>query len=289
MVAVRAVREGDGYRVTHMVEEALPFTPFLNAMPEIGAGEILSQAMRRVAASIPQSYWPLQIALPDPAAIFQVMELELLPDTLQEREELAQFRLGKLFPTLTEMQCTTQVISKAGDEQELLLATFVRRAWLECLNTACRSAGFVPSVIDISTSHLFNRFYDVVEESSADGVLILVEPASWSLLVWDKESRPRFVRSRWRDSNRGDDEYGGIVRDAERLILSYVARVPGCRISKVCLCADDVDCAPLAALLDKRMQIPCVQLDAAEQFSAVSDLSLKNIPPGVLAAVVPRL
>lgn len=289
LVAVRTVYEEGLYRVTHVAEEPLQFSLLANSAPSKEDCASLSHAMQRLAELIPQSYWPLQIALPDPVAIFQVMEFDSLPETAQERAAIARFRFEKEFPAMTQMQCTTQAIGKEG-ERELLLAQFVRQAWLDCINVACRSAGFVPGVIDTSLSHLFNRFYDVVEAGSGNGVLISVEPETWSILFWDDAHRPRFVRSRRRDMSAGmDEEYEVIVKDVERLIVSYVSRVHGRRVDGVYLCANEDVCASLSVRLDKRMKKPCIQLDMAERFALMPGLSLRNIPHGVLAAAIPRI
>lgn len=289
VMAVRALREEGGYRLTHIAEEVLPFSLFTNAAPREDDCACIAQAIQRIAASIPQTYWPLQIALPDPAAIIQVMEFDSLPPTPHERAAIAQFRLDKEFPALPQMQCTTQVISNEG-EQGLLLALFIQRAWLDCLNDACRTAGMVPGVIDISINHIFNRFYDVVRATTNDGVLISIEPDTWSILFWDAGHRPRFVKSRWRDTNAGTDgEYEDIAQEVERLIMSYVLRVPGRKIDGIYLCAGDDDLTSLAARLDKRMQMPCVQLDVMENFSIDPGLSLLYIPPSVMAVAVPRI
>lgn len=288
VVAVRATREGEDYCITHLVEEVLPFSLFTNAAPRKEDCASLSQAMQRLAASIPQSYWPLQISLPDPAAIVQVMEFDSLPQTPRERAAIAQFRLEKEYPALKQMQCSTQVLSTEG-EKGLLLAVFLQRAWLDCVNSACRAAGFVPSVMDISINHLFNRFYEVIQTTSGDGVLVAVEQDSWSILIWDGSHRPRFVRSRWRDESAGtDEEYELVVQDVERLIMSYVLRQPGRRISEVYLCAGEDDRESMAARLDKRMSIPCIQLDASEKISVAPGLSMRCMSPGTLAAAVTR-
>lgn len=289
MVAVRAVRKVDGYCIAHIAEEVLPFSLFTNASPREDDCACLAQAMKRIAETIPQTYWPLQIALPDPAAIFQVMEFEALPQTPHECAAIAQFRLEKEYPTMPQMQCTTQVISEEG-EPGLLLALFIQRAWLDCLNNACRTAGIIPGVIDIAISHLFNRFYDVVQRTSNDGVLISIEPDTWSILFWDAAHRPRFVKSRWRDtSTEMDEEFEVIAQDAERLIMSYVLRVPGRRIDGIYLSATAEDRAVLAERLDRRTQIPCVRLDTGDNFSTEPGLSLQYIPPSMLAVAVPRI
>ena len=289
VVAVRTVCVDGGCRITHVSEERLPFTPFADSTPREEDCAALSEAMQRLAGSVPQTYWPLQIALPDPAAICQVMEFEVLPETVLEREDIAQFRLGKEFPALPQMQCATQVISKEG-EKSLLLTTFIQRAWLDCLNNACRAAGFVPSVIDSSMSFLFNRFYEVVRAGSGDGVLISVEPESWSILFWDGDKRPRFVRSRWCDSSTDKDgELGTMVQDIERLIMSYALCVPGRRIDGIYLCANEDDRASIVARLDKRMQIPCIQLDVTESFSMMPGQPKQKIPLSVLATAEQRI
>jgi hypothetical protein len=289
VVALRAIRKEDGYCITHIAEEVLPFSLFTNAAPREDDCACLAQAMQRIAETIPQTYWPLQIALPDPAAIFQVMEFDAIPQTPHERAAIAQFRLEKEYPAMTQMQCTTQVISEEG-EQGLLLALFVQRAWLDCLNNACRTAGIIPGVIDIAINHLFNRFYDVVHNTSNDGVLISIEPDTWSILFWDAAHRPRFVKSRWRDTTaETDEEFEVIAQDAERLIMSYVLRVPGRKIDGIYLCATVEDRTLLAERLDRRMQIPCVQLDTSDKFSIEPGLSLQYIPPSMLAVAVPRI
>jgi len=287
-MAVRALRDGVGYRITHVAEEVLPFQIFTSAELRDEDRNLFCQAIQRLAADIPQSYWPLQIALPDPAAIFQVMEFDSLPQTSRERAAIAQFRVEKEFPTMPEMRCATQVLDQS-DRQGLLLTVCMQRAWLDCLVGACREAGFVPRVMDIATNHIFNRFHDVIGSGSGDGALVSVEPDAWSILFWDATHRTRLVRSRWRDANvEAVDEYCAIAQDVERLIMSYILRVPGRSIEKIYLCATDDECGPMAEQLDKRMKIPCVPLDSRDSFSVAPGLSMLNIPPGVLASVIPR-
>lgn len=289
IVAVRTVGVRDRFTISHVAEEKLSFLPFINSAPSADDFENLSQAMRKIAELIPQSYWPLQIALPDAAAIVQVMQFDTLPDSECERESIAKFRLQKEFPSFTQMQCTTQDISRVG-KPGLLLATFFQRSWLDCLNSACGDAGFVPGVVDISISHVFNRFYNIFKAAPGDGALISIEHGSWSLLIWDGDHRPRFVRSRWiENTTELDVEYELIVQDVERLILSYVLRVHRRRVEGIYICANEKDRASLAGLLDKRMKMPCIQLDYTDGFSMLQSLSMDHMPSGVLAAAVPRL
>lgn len=289
IVLARAENTQEGYVITHLAEEILPISLFTNSVPTDADCVIFSQALERLSALVPQGYWPLQIALPDPVAIVQVMQFDSLPEATHEREAIAKFRLEKEFPASIKMQCATQDISKP-DKPGLLLSVFFQEAWLDCLKKACSAAGLLPSVIDLSLNHLFNRFYDVIKTVSGDGVLVFVEESSWSILIWDGDHRPRFVRSRWFDVGvEKNVEYELIVEDVERLILSYVLRVHRRKVGSIYVCANAEDRLLLAAMLDKRMKIPCVSLDVTEGVVFAQGEGVQNLPAGLLAALKPRI
>lgn len=287
VAAVRVERAGDGYCVTHAAEERLPFIPFRGLAPRAEDAAIFAQAIQRLAMAVPQGHCPLQIALPDPAAIFQVLEFDTLPGTAQERAAIARFRLEKEWPAVAQMECAFQVLNEEG--RAMLIASAVQRAWLDWLREGCRTAGFAPGVADIGLSHIFNRFHDVIAKGKGDGVLISIEPDTWSVLLWDQDRRPRFVRSRWRDSGSEEDEdYGAIAQDVERLVRAYVLASPGRRIDGIYLCANEAVRAPFADRMNARMSAPCILLDMAEEFSGAPDISIRDISPGVLAAAIQR-
>ncbi len=288
MSALRAERSGDTYLVTHFARERLPFNPFHGAGPRSEDALAFAQAIQRLAAAVPQGHWPLQIALPDAAAIFQVLEFDSLPASERDRASLALFRLEKDWPDVAAMECATQMLgSEQG--QAMLLALAVRRDWLDCLRDGCRAAGWAPRVMDITVNHLFNRFYDVICATTGDGVLISIEPDSWSIIFWDQAHRPRFVRT----SVREGGEQGGheaVAHDAERLIRAYVLAEPGRVIEKVHVCASEGDGLRLSGHLDARMRAPCVRFNATEGFATApgAEISLHDAPLGALAAVAPR-
>lgn len=288
VVAVRAEKVGAGYLITHVAEVQLPFTPFSDSVPSKSDNAVLTQALSRLAETVPQTFWPLQIALPDVAAIFRIMEFDSIPETDEECSAIAQFRLERELPDIQNMCCTTQVISKPPKEN-LLLALFIRRAWLDCLNDACRSTGYVASVIDITASYLFNQFQDDFSSTQNDGVLILLETSTWSILFWDSQCRPRFFKSRWRDKVKSkEEEFDSIVQEIERLIVSYVLHVPGRKVVQIHLYANASDREKLAPLLDKRMRIPCIQLDVSVDFTVADNILMQDIPAGLLASAILR-
>lgn len=290
LLAVLMERDGNEYSVARIAEEILPFELFAAAAPSAENCESISKAMERLSAAVPQTYCLLQIALPDPAAVFQIMEFDSLPQTEGEREAIALFKFGKEFPGQPEMRCATQVIS-SKNEKGLMLSAFIQKAWLDCINDACRRARWVPNVIDARICYIFNRFYEVLQSAPGDGVLISIESDAWSILFWDAQQRPRLVRSRWRESSALDNQdHESIALDIERLIMSYVLRVPGRKIGRIFFSASKEDFEMLVAQLDGgRLHIPCVYLDSMEGISVVSSLTSQVRFPSAMALAAQRI
>lgn len=277
---------GGANRIVRIAEEQLSFVPFLDSKPSIEATAALTDAIKKLAEKIPQTYLPLQIAIPDPAVIFQLLEFDVIPETELERSAIAKFRLEKEFPSMTQMQCTTQVVNAAG-EKGVLLVLCIQQAWMDCLKKACHAAGYVPSVIDTSMNHLLNFIDEKAKKS--DGLLISIEADTWSIVFWDAKRRPRYARSRWRDKSvSSEEEYEVMAQEIERLTISYVLRMPGSNLKEILLCANGVDCAPLKSLIDQQMKLPCTHFEIAKDFILEPSLSIGGIPAGVLAATVQR-
>lgn len=287
LIAIHTELMGAVWNVTQVAEERLPFVPF-RGIPRAEEMSALAQALERLAGSQHQTQLPIQFALPDPAAMFQVLELDVLPGTLQERNALARFRLEKEWPAAVNMECVTQPL---GEDQgrALLLVMAVDRAWLEFLRSACRVAGLVPYVMDMTLCHVFNRLHGRLGEEASSGALLVIEPHAWTLLLWDNATRPRFVRTRWRETVAvGVPDHEAIAIDVERLIRAYVLAAPERNVSGLYICAADADLAPLATCLDTRMRTPCVRLSLGQGLSFSPGVEEEVLLPGALAAAVLR-
>lgn len=291
LMAIHTELLGEVWNVTHMTEAQLPFVPF-RGIP--GAEELsaLAQALEQLAGSRHRTQLPIQIALPDPAAMFQVLELESIPGTVAERNALARFRLEKEWPVAASMECVTQPL---GEDQgrPLLLALAMDRAWLDCLRGACRVAGLVPSVMDMAICHIFNLFQERLREhvsgEASGGALLVIEPHAWTLMLWDSATRPRFVRTRWRETIAGQAaDHEAIAIEVERLVRAYVLAAPERSVNGLYICGADAELAPLAACLDKRMHAPCVCLRLGQGLSFAPEVEESVLSPGALAAAVLR-
>lgn len=289
VLSVRVKQNGGNFELIQFDEQKLSFKPFADTNPLEENYLNLEQALIDLSNRIPQTYWPLQITLPDPCALFEVMEFDELPQTEEDRIAIATFRFQKEYPTMPEMRCVTQVVSQ-DKGAAVLLAQFVRLDWLELLSRACRAAGLVPSLVDVSINHIFNKNYEIIKATKGDGVLVSIDRDYWTILIWDDACRPRFVRSRWRDSDLVvDQEYEEIVRDVERLVVSYILRVAGRKIGSIFFCTSTVDQVSLVSRLAEILNIPCIKISAVDQYSVSTSISVAELPHSLLAVAVPRL
>jgi hypothetical protein len=287
IMAARAAQAESNWQITHLVSERLSFVPFRSAPCAADSAE-LTQALQRIATAIPQGHWPLQIALPDPAGVFEVLAFDALPATVRERTALAHFRLEKDWPSVAHMHCTTQALGKSA-EKYLLLALAFDQAWLDLLQRACRLAGFFPGVVDLNANFVFNHLHHRLAQSQHDGVLITLGADYWTVLVYDNEPRPRFFRTRWRDaSSRPDADHGVIVMEVERLVRAYVLAGSDRKIQDIYVYADASERAGFAAQLDARLSTPCQQLDITQGFIPSAEIPVSTLVPGILASTVPR-
>ncbi len=291
LIAVHTELLGEVWNVTRVTEAQLPFVPF-RGMARVEDLAALAQALEQLAGSRQQTQLPIQIALPDPAAMFQVLELESIPATVSERNALARFRLEKEWPIAASMECVTQAL---GEDQgrPLLLAMAIDRAWLDGLRTACRVAGLVPSVMDMAICHIFNLFQERLRGPAAGevsgGALLVIEAHAWTLMLWDSAARPRFVRTRWREPVIGQAaDHEAIAVEVERLVRAYVLAAPERSVNGLYICGADTELAPLAACLDKRMHAPCVCLKLGQGLSFAPEVEESVLSPGALAAAVLR-
>lgn len=286
LVAIHAELVGEVWGITGVEEKRLAFAPF-RGVPRAEDELALSQALASLADAQRQAQ-PIQFALPDPAALFQIWELESLPGTVQERNALARFRLEKEWPSASKMECVTQPLG-VDRERALMLVIAVDRAWIECLRGACRTAGIVPTVMDMTVCHVFNQLHDKLHGQTSDGALLMMEPHAWTLLLWDQQARPRFVRTRWRETIAGRaSDHDAIAVEVERLVRAYVLAAPGRIVSSLYVSAEEIDATPIAERLDTRMHTPCIRMDRGQGLSLFPDIKRDLLSPGALAAAVLR-
>lgn len=214
--------KGEAARLEWCEKRLLPQTAFSGA-PTGGFSSELAKALKPFFSS--KEYEVLQVALPDPAVRLEVFEVEKVPASQKDLREFLEWRFnqgkeGEKQP----LAFTTQILG-VEEGKTLLLSMAVDSRWLDSFNQAFLLAGIRPSTVDMAFSHRFNFFHGTFKEKGASGALLTLEPGFWSLGVWDKDLRPRFVRSKWWDkecSSLKDLPLQETILEVERNIRSYV-------------------------------------------------------------------
>lgn len=258
-------------------------TPPVDAVPQ------LARVFEECCAVARKNFLPVQIALPDPATSIQVFELDAIPKSHAERTRLAHWRIEKELG-LHDVACVSQYLGQE-DGRHLLLAIGVNRTWLAAVLAACRLAGIAPRIVDAAICHTVDRFHDTLARGAGDAALLVVEPDSWTLALFDARTRLRFVRSRWRDEYSGAaraDEHQSIANDVERTVLAYVHGKPGREVGSVYITGTSTDLGQISAKLDERMHRPTVLLavDYGLRLEQTTDADRAPLSPAITAAVL---
>ncbi len=279
IVACRIVRADGSWQVVEMATEASPVSLY-KGMPAPDLAGQLAPLIAKVAAGAAGRYTPVCVAIPDPAAGLNVLELESMPPSAAEREALARWHLEKLWPSGTALTCRIQELGMA-DGKPLLLVSATPSAWLEGLNTACRQANVVPTLWQPAMAHRFNRYHDQLLRAERDGALLAIDARSWTLMLWDAHGKARHVRSRWLEAS-DTRSAETIAVETERAVRAYVHGGRGRRLDAVHLLGDGAVAQRAKALLEARMQNACVQLSSLTGIDIAAGVSVSH-PEAALA------
>jgi 6-phosphogluconate dehydrogenase len=180
----------------------------------------LGHVLDEFGAQFKGQYIPLQISLADPLVKSAVFDLEEIPAQSKAREQLIRWKFNKeRHIDMGQMSLALQsMISEQGKNQ--IYASTTSSNVIRVISEACEQRGFVLNVLDTAINYLFNDFYKSMSGSAS---LLQLNQKYWALMIWDKEKRIRYVRSKWFRSNdmTRNEELKGILLDVERLLYSY--------------------------------------------------------------------
>jgi len=236
-------------------------------------------------------YTTLQVALPDPAVRFEVMELEKVPARGKSLNEFLNWRFNQ------GNEGTSHPLSFSGQmlgveqNKNLFLGMAVDQGWLEVVQTAFQKAGLKASVIDMALAQRFNFFYKFFKESQKSGALITFEPEFWSVGLWDDQTRLRFVRSKWWDKEIlkvNDLPLEATILEVERIIRAYVYSAKNRSVENLFVSASENWLKPIEEFLKKRTHGNCRALSLAEITNENPEVKKSGVVPSALAVAVQR-
>lgn len=227
--------------------------------PAVESG--LAAALAEVAADAKGKFISWHVALPDPTTAFAVFELDELPKSGKTRLDLVRWRFAREHSVDGEtLDCVHQELGRENGKH-LLLGQAVDGAWLRCIKQALRRAGIVPSSLNQGISYRFNQFHDRFAKEKCGAAMVVLDPDSWAVFLWDAAARPRRVHARWRANAGGArDNYDAIALEAERLILSHVRSGREDSVARVYAISHARELDAFAAALDRRLRESCTPL-----------------------------
>ncbi|MCK7479006.1 MAG: hypothetical protein M0C28_17795 [Candidatus Moduliflexus flocculans] len=265
---VRVRRSARGVEIETLAEAELA-VPLFTGKPAPEAIAALTDTLAALAGSLAREYLPVHVSLPDAAVRVAVFELEALPRTRAEQQELARWRLQQEAGAGT-VACASQALGADG-ERQLLLGLAVDDAWRSAITAALAHAGITAWSLSADCCRQFNRFHDRLAADS--GALVSVSEDCWALLLWDSAGRVRYARACWRAAG---DDHADLAAEIERSIAAYAHGAAGRSVAHVYVIADAADAA-LPAALDARLRIPCVQLTVQDELVATAEVDLARV------------
>lgn len=253
---VHAETGKDGTHARSLESASLPDALFAGR-PAAATEEVLASAFGSLIKETRNKFIPCHVALPDPAMLFAVFELEEMPKTESSRTAWVRWRLAKDYSLEeTAVACAHQELGRENGKP-LLLGQGMEQAWLHCVRRALARAGIVPWSLNLGACYRFNHYHDRFAETRQGAAMVVLDPDSWAVLLWDAAARPRMMRARWR--GRGDD-YDAVAVEAERAILSYVRAGREDTVTRVYALSHPRELESLAAALDRRLREKCTPL-----------------------------
>lgn len=250
----------------------------------------LVSVLVKVAKVAKNKFIPCHVALPDPAMAFAVFELDELPKSGRTRLELVRWRFAKEYSVDSAMfDCAHQTLGQEN-AKHLLLGQGIDKAWLQCIKHALRGAGITPWSINPGACYRFNQFHDRFAREKHGAAMVILDPDSWAVFLWDAAARPRLVRARWRTrTDEATEDHHAIALEAERSILSYVRAGKEGSITRVYAISHACELEGLTTALDRRLREKCQPLTipgvAPEEDRRLMDHGLASV--SLTAALAP--
>jgi hypothetical protein len=262
--AVHVVLGEKGARVQAIHSAQLSDEMFVGKPTPASESNLVS-AFAKVTAEAKGKFIPCHVALPDPAMRFSVFELDELSKSEKTRLELVRWRFAKEHPADDQvLDCACQWLGQEN-EKHLLLGQGIDNAWLQCVKQALRRGGVTPWSMNMGTCYRFNQFHELFVKEKHGAAMVVIDPDSWAVFLWDAAARPRLARARWRmRADNGIEDYDAIALEAERSILSYVLAGKAGSVARVYAAGHAHELEGLAAALDRRLREKCIPLAFAE-------------------------
>lgn len=227
-IAVVGQRGGDpvvqGYAIEPLPAGAVtPALTTANVTNRAVVGEALLRAIDRVGMR------PRRVALviPDPAVRVSLVRFDQVPARHEDLEQLIRWQIRKSAPFPVDDACLTFDLSTRTDQGAEFLVALARRDIVREYEALCEEAGMHAGLVDLATLSVVNLCLAGAPASSADWLVIHVQPAYTSIAIVRGTSIIFF-----RSSVEGDEALADMVHQTS---MYYQDRLAGQGFSRILL------------------------------------------------------
>lgn len=259
LCAVQLRRSGREWHVDNLNHVALP--GLFHGAVTLGLEADLAMALRQLSAPWRRRAVPLHVAVPDTLGALAQWSLEQLPRRATLRTALARWRLAnELRVPEQELECAVQYFGLDQGRHRLLAQGF-DKSWLDLLRRALREAGLAACSLNHAFHYRYNHFHDRLTTAGRGAALVSLDSTAWSLLAWDAQGRPVYLRSARRSAlDRAAPDWEALVEEVKRSVLGFVHAEPGREVDQLYVTGDEPRWREFAQVLDQRLACACTPL-----------------------------
>jgi len=172
----------------------------------------------------------VQVSIPDPLVNFAVFDFESTPPSAKVLAELIKMRFAQeYFTDARQMEFSHSVLESNGKNDSRnhnrndakngnstrVIGLAVGKDWIDCINDVVQESGMALAVVDAAACYRFAQL-PMLKYGDA-GAWLILDSGYWSIIVWDENQQPQYLKSRWRE-----DGFDGpsILSELKRIVKS---------------------------------------------------------------------
>jgi hypothetical protein len=302
LVAVRLQRRGTGYALAGYGRRALPEGAFCASLMQPGTHdpEALAKGfgdVLRLAGA--EGTNRISVAVPDSAARVSLVDVQEMPPTHAQAEEMIRFRIRRAIPFRPEESRLSWDVLGHGDDGRLqVLVAIAPEGAVRAVEGVLAGMGIRCGLVDLSTFDVYNAlrlegaFAAAVAGSPAaagtapDVALLNATPTYFSLVIL-RGQQVVFYRSKAyhvQGGFQGEESLRVVGREVRSSLGYYEEHLLGQGIGVIWLRAAGI---PAEGLLDTLAAAGCADVKRAEASRVVPEL--RQVPPEVAVDLLPAL
>lgn len=156
-------------------------------------------------------YLPVAICLSDPHLKLGLFEFDVLPSAKKSLKQLIRWRLAEKFQCdVSTLHYSYQVFNKDKLKPRVLVQA-IDKHLIAMLQQYCEEQNWQLESVDSALSNQLNLLNGWGQLKNSPAALLTLQADSWTLVIWDQQAQPCYVRSQWRDVTVAATEFTNLA------------------------------------------------------------------------------